>query len=143
MRKALQELVVPVLRRHGFKGSFPHFRRATSNRIDVLHFQFDKYGGGFAVNIGKCPPEGTTDSEGYHTPPKKVTIANVPMDDFLRLGGKSEQDDHWFRYDTTLFFTPLRIFRNLAKQVIPPIETEAETWWKSSGEWWNAAGKQK
>jgi hypothetical protein len=54
MRKALQVIVVPVLRERGFTGSFPHFRRRRQKGIDLLTFQFDKYGGGFVVEIAVC-----------------------------------------------------------------------------------------
>jgi hypothetical protein len=49
MIAALQAHVVPELRRRGFKGSFPHFRRAAAQRIDLLTFQFDKWGAGRGV----------------------------------------------------------------------------------------------
>jgi hypothetical protein len=54
MIKHLSEIVIPVLREKGFKGSFPHFRRITNDRINLLTFQFDRYGGGFVIEITNC-----------------------------------------------------------------------------------------
>ena len=45
MIAALREIVVPVLRDMGLRGSFPHFRRFRDTRIDLLTFQFNRYGG--------------------------------------------------------------------------------------------------
>jgi hypothetical protein len=49
MIKALKNILIPVLREKGFKGSFPHFRRRLENRIDLMSFYFDKYGGGLLL----------------------------------------------------------------------------------------------
>jgi hypothetical protein len=54
----LKSMVVPELRNKRFKGSFPHFRRISEDKIDLITFQFDRYGGGFVVEVGVCPPEG-------------------------------------------------------------------------------------
>jgi hypothetical protein len=57
---SLKQLFVPALRERGFKGSLPHFRRPLGNRIDRLTVQFDKWGGGFVIEISNCAPEGIT-----------------------------------------------------------------------------------
>lgn len=54
MNEALKEIVVPILREKGFKGSFPHFRRVSGKYLDLLTFQFSQWGGQFVVEIGKC-----------------------------------------------------------------------------------------
>ena len=38
MKKALSEQVFPMLRNTGFKGSYPHFRRITADKVDLLSF---------------------------------------------------------------------------------------------------------
>lgn len=38
MKKALSEQVFPMLRNAGFKGSYPHFRRITADKVDLLSF---------------------------------------------------------------------------------------------------------
>ena len=77
MIKALKDIVVPKLREDGFKGSFPHFRRIRDDQIDLLTFQFDRHGGGFVIELGKCPPEGFTTYFDEFIPPQKVTAWDV------------------------------------------------------------------
>ena len=64
MIQYLKEQVVPVLRSRRFKGSFPHFRRITSERINLMTFQFDKWGGGFVIELANSHPKGFTTSWG-------------------------------------------------------------------------------
>jgi Domain of unknown function (DUF4304) len=64
MISSLKKLFVPALRERGFKGSLPHFRRIGKNQIDLLTVQFDRHGGGFVIEISKCPPEGLTTHRG-------------------------------------------------------------------------------
>ncbi len=128
MIRALQEIVVPRLREQGFKGSFPHFRRSSKEKIDLLTFQFDKWGGGFVIEISKCPSEGITTYLGEPIPPNKVTAWDLHPDERYRLQprrGSSPSD--WFRYDN-----PTRqedVFEKTARQVLPFL-LEAEKWWK-------------
>ena len=51
MDRAIKDLVVPVLRKNNFKGTFPHFHRVRGGHVDLLTFQFDKWGGGLVVEI--------------------------------------------------------------------------------------------
>src|SRR5690242_16065722 len=99
MRRSLQAHLVPALRDRGFTGSLPHFRRIRPHQIDLLSVQFDKYGGGFCVELAKCEPEGVTTLWGTKIPPEEVISTNVLAR--LRLGSNpaAQQFDHWFRYD--------------------------------------------
>jgi hypothetical protein len=123
MISAIKEHVVPHLRAKGFKGSFPHFRRVSTSRIDLLTFQFDKWGGGFVVEIAQCGPEGVTMYWGRKIIPAKVTAHDV--DRRLRLGSSSESEDHWFRFDSG------QDTHDVALGVIPWIDGQAEKWWGS------------
>jgi uncharacterized protein DUF4304 len=58
MIAALKAEFVPALKARGFKDSFPHFRRIEPDKIDLHTVQFDKWGGGFVIEIAKCGPEG-------------------------------------------------------------------------------------
>lgn len=130
MIKALQAIVIPRLRERGFKGSFPHFRRPSAERIDLLTFQFDKWGGGFVVEISKCPPDGITSYWGERIPPNKVRAWDVHPAERLRLQprpGSSTSD--WFRYDNRSNLEDA--YEETARDVLPFLET-AENWW--SGE---------
>jgi len=72
MVEALKKSVVPKLKEMGFKGSFPHFRRANETAIHLLTFQFDKWGGGFVIEIAQCPIIGITTHWGEQIAPNKV-----------------------------------------------------------------------
>jgi prophage antirepressor-like protein len=64
MHKALKQIVVPYLREQGFKGTFPHFRRPTETKIDLLSFQFRMQGGGFFIDFASSTPDGIVDGSG-------------------------------------------------------------------------------
>lgn len=100
MDAALKESVLPVLRSHGFRGSFPHFRRFTNDSVELLTFQFDKWGGGFVVEIARGSIDGYTTAWGEHIPAKKLTAHHLHPTTRKRIqpqeGGGPEA---WFRFD--------------------------------------------
>ena len=100
MKQALKSLVIPKLRQRGFVGTFPHFRRAQSNRIDLLTFQFDRHGGGFVIELSQCSSDGFTTYWGKRIPADKVTAWDLHPKQRARLqprtGGGT---DSWYRYD--------------------------------------------
>ena len=123
---ALKEHVVPVLRSNGFKGSFPHFRRNTGQQIDLITFQFDKYGGGFTVEVAVSPLEGVTLAWGEHVPAAKVVVRHLHPNGRIRLGAPMG-GDHWFRYDNKGGSTTR--FADTAREVLPYLSTEATEHW--------------
>jgi hypothetical protein len=127
MIKTLKEYVVPVLRERGFKGSFPHFRRPTHSDIHLLTFQFDKWGGGFTIEIAACPPEGVTMSWGKHVPADKVRAWDIYPHSRPRLG--PEKTDQWFRFGKRGLFSRRDPYEQAALAVLPYLE-QAEDWWK-------------
>ena len=126
MVKALNEIVVPKLRQAGFKGSFPHFRRLRDKQIDLLTFQFDRHGGGFVIEIGKCPPGGYTTSWDKIIPPDKITAWDVNDRQRLQPGNGGSPSD-WFRYDRPILLG--NIYDKTAKKVLPFLP-RAEAWWR-------------
>ncbi|MCQ6564107.1 DUF4304 domain-containing protein [Paenibacillus mendelii] len=122
MISSLKNIVIPSLRDRGFKGTFPHFRRITEKKIDLLTFQFDKYGGGFIIEVAVCSPEGHTHHWGEKVPPNKVTAYELNPDNRLRIGDK----DDWFRYDKRNFFG--NIYDKLASKVLKSL-SEADDYW--------------
>ena len=124
MDVALKEIVFPALRSMGFKGSPPHFRRAASNRIDLLTFQFDKWGGGFVIEVARCSPIGITTSWGKSIPPNKVTAWDV-LPSFRKriqpVDGSGR--DSWFRFDAA------QQPEDVARLVLNNL-SRAETWWQ-------------
>jgi hypothetical protein len=119
---AIKNVVVPELRERNFTGPFPHFRRLRPEQIDLLSFQFDKWGGGFVVEISKCDPGGVTMSWGEHISPKKVTAQHLVPNDRIRLGCEGPSTDHWFRYDRGK--SPEVVAREVTQHL-----DKAEKWW--------------
>src|SRR5687767_1809037 len=134
MIAALKECVVPVLKARGFKGSFPHFRRPTDTAIHLLTFQFDKWGGAFAVEIASCPPEGLTTHWGEHIPPGKVTAHHMNPRLRLRLGSSGEHGDHWFRYDRRNWLSLTDPYQKAVQDLLPLLDNQAEFFWSQKTE---------
>lgn len=126
---ALREIVVPVLRDAKFSGSFPHFRRIRETQIDLLTFQFSRWGGEFAIEIGFCDSRGVMAIwNGKHIPPKKVTAHDIhgvrP-----RLGSQPPPKmDHWFRFEPD----SATIYRDVAQEVLPLLVSQAEVYWTTN-----------
>ena len=132
MNEALKSVVVPQLRQKGFKGSLPHFRRVGETRTDLLSFQFDRHGGGFVLEISKCPPDGITTAWGKHIPANKVSAWDMHLDERLRLKpGPGGSTNDWFRYDKKPLLSPGSVYEKIARSVLPFLE-EAEKWWAES-----------
>ena len=72
MDKALKKIVLPELRKQGFRGSYPHFRRRKIKKINLFSFQFSQWGGRFYINIANSPIDGITTASGHHIDPKKI-----------------------------------------------------------------------
>src|SRR5258705_4276725 len=106
MVKNLSEIVIPVLRQKGFKGSFPHFRRLTTDRINLLTFQFDRSGGGFVIEITNCQRNGYTTSWGTKIEPNKLTAHDLSSRKRIQsnMDTTSSLTDDWFRYDRKYLF---------------------------------------
>ncbi|NJN54796.1 MAG: DUF4304 domain-containing protein [Anaerolineae bacterium] len=100
MDKALREIFVSGLRQDGFKGTFPHIRRMTETRVELISFQYGRIGGTFAVNLGVCDLDGII-SFGRKIPAKKVRAFDVKCE---RLTPESPYD-HWFVFADALSFS--------------------------------------
>ncbi|MCP3746681.1 DUF4304 domain-containing protein [Paenibacillus sp. A3M_27_13] len=124
MISSLKEIVIPVLRHKGFKGSFPHFRKIDKEKIELLTFQFDKYGGGFVIEIAVCSSEGFTCSWGEKKPPNKVTAHDLHPDNRMRLN-----NGNWFRYDDSR--PGDNIYVRVASDVINHF-SEADRYWEKT-----------
>ena len=128
MSAALREVVVPVLRDMGFSGSFPHFRRIRDWQIDLLTFQFNRYGGSFVVEVAFCAPDGFTTHWGKHIRPNRVRAHDIHPRQRLRLGSHPpEKADHWFYYE------PERsgVYTDTAVELLPLLRADAEQFWQT------------
>jgi len=100
MRQALQQHVVPALRQRGFSGTLPHFRRVAPDKVDLLSFQFDRYGGGFVLELAEAPAGDLVKSWGKVIPAKRLCALDVNPPARRRLQPRSGlTTDAWFRFD--------------------------------------------
>jgi len=132
MIKNLNAIVVPVLRQLNFKGSFPHFRRLTTERINLLTFQFDKWGGGFVIEIANCEIDGFTTSWGLKIEPNKLTAHDLNKKKRIQSNMNTENSwtDDWFRYDKKYLFGLGNIYKRVCKDVLSKLDI-AEEYWKN------------
>ena len=132
MNKALKNIVVPKLRERDFKGSFPHFRRVGKAKLDLLTFQFDKWGGGFVIEIAICPVDGILTHWGECIPPNKVHALHAHIKNRFRLQPQPGSSRHeWFRFDKSGKREPESAFVEVAESVIPFLDI-AEKWWSEN-----------
>jgi hypothetical protein len=124
MDNALKKAVVPFLREEGFKGSLPHFRRKNETNIDLITFQFNRWGGSFVIELATCPIEGVTTHWGEQIPPNKVTAHDVNKR--YRLGAKSKDEDgKWFDFETA---RTEEDFEKLANNVVKLLYISDRSW---------------
>jgi len=130
MIKNLNEIVVPALRQLNFKGSFPHFRRLTTDRINLLTFQFDRHGGGFVIEIANCNLTGYKTALNKPIPPNKLTAHDFNtrkrIQSNMKMHGSSTDD--WFRYDKKHLFGFGDIYKKVCKDVLSKIEIANDYW---------------
>ena len=101
--------------------------------IDLLTIQFDRWGGGFVIEISKCSLDGITTLWGEHVPPNRVSAWDVNPPNRPRLGAPRPQDDgHWFRFDDG---TPTDKVATLAVSYL----READQWWGTADSWWKTS----
>jgi hypothetical protein len=139
MDEAIKRVVVTDLRRRGFTGTLPHFRRRDGERISLLSFQHLSSGGSFVVEVATCPPGGHLTSWGEHIAPSKVRAVDV-NDPRPRLGNPHfpERGDHWFVYGPRSYERAAQAvdssshYEAIARSVIELVDSQAEPFWRSS-----------
>jgi len=126
MIDALRRVVVPTLRDMRFTGSFPHFRRIRDTQIDLLSFQFNRWGGSFVVEVAFCEPAGWTDRLGRHVSPQQVRVHDVTPKQRLRLGSHPpKQADYWFRFEPESD----SVYADTALEALSLLRSQAEDFW--------------
>jgi hypothetical protein len=129
MINQLKVTVVPVLRQLQFTGSFPHFRRLSSDRINLLTFQFDRNGGGFVIEIANCKPEGFNSYIG-NIDPHKVSAHDLSQRMRIQSNMKSTDSltDDWFRYDKKYIFGLGNIYKKVCRDVLSKLDIALDYW---------------
>ena len=130
MERELKDQCVPVLRRAGFKGSFPDFYRETEGFVALVNFQFYSSGGSFCVNLSYADPQRSNISFRPDTPVRELKVSNAR--ERKRLG--ATQGDKWFSFGATSYGEfrgePLST-AELVLTINNLLEAEAEHWWQS------------
>jgi Domain of unknown function (DUF4304) len=100
MERELKASVIPWLRERGFTGAFPHLRRSHQSAIDLLTFQFDRHGGGYVIEVARCPPEGIVTHWGKAIPARNAKAWDVHPSRRKRIqANDTSGTDGWFRFD--------------------------------------------
>lgn len=103
----VQKVVLPALREAGFKGTFPHLRRPLPEFIDLITFQFDKWGGGLIVEIARSHVGGETAAWGAPVSPKVIKAWDIHPRHRKRIRARPGSGrDAWFRFDLN---TPIEL----------------------------------
>ncbi len=133
MNASLQRMITERLRPAGFVGSYPHLRRHSAGRIDLISFQFFSSGGSFAVEVACVPPDGTVSASGARVAPARVRARDVGRPR-PRLGSEQfPSGDHWFHFGPRTYESapsvPVSPPDAIASHVADLIEDQAEAFW--------------
>jgi len=127
MMEVIKQKILPYFRNNDFKGSFPHLRRLKENQLNLLSFQFHRFGSSFTIKIANCPPKGV-ETKLYSLPPKKCNAFNIGRKG-IRVGRLIHGKDYWYEYESGL--NSPKIFDEIAIEIIDSWE-QIEKWWKEN-----------
>lgn len=163
MLKSLNESVIPQLIRQGFYGKFPHYKRKVDNRIELLVFMTNKYGGAFNIEISTIFPDCEKELSNYYTQ-EFETLDDITVYSTNKRYRLEGMFDGWFYYtDVYKSKEPLTRFKTFdcyesvgeqksknfipnEKQALvqkaedslyPKISSEVNRQMKSAYDWWN------
>lgn len=128
---ALREDCVPVLRKAGFKGSFPNFYRVRDDFVALVNFQFFSSGGSFCVNLSYADPARKNVYFRPETEPKNLQVGQT--NERRRLGATADNCDRWFSFGKTSYGEfrgdpiPLERLTGMLNQLF---QSDAEDWWR-------------
>ena len=101
MEKQLKEHCVSLLRKQGFKGSFPDFYRDSDGFVSLINFQFFSAGGSFCVNLSYADKGRENIYFRKETEPKKLRVSQTRV--HVRLGSENLVGDKWFSFGKTSY----------------------------------------
>jgi hypothetical protein len=112
----LKKYVLPEIKKSGYSGTFPHFRKKDGNSANFLSFQFNKYGGSFIVEAGWSNSlEKDLPAWSKKIPFGKLNYGHININKRKRLQPKNTGPDFWFDYSK---FTEQSQFDNLALLIV-------------------------
>jgi len=130
MRESLKKVVVPELRKSGFKGSFAHFRRPQDDHIELLFIYLLKSGDGVRVETSICSLDGYTTHWGEKIPPNKVKVDYMDPDKRYNIG----EDKPEFVGGIIFFFEDFQNeaeFDILSKEILSYLKLDEKNWIKN------------
>ena len=136
MMSAFKTRFVPALRKRGFVGSFPHFRRLLPDRVDYLMVQFYSAGGSFVVEVGRTDPNGFTDGPWKDLSLDKISVGHI-FHDRRRLVPRDAhggwRGGNWFEfgprsYDPPQPVKPQEFYDAIADQALAIFDATGEPW---------------
>ena len=95
MLSALKEHTFPLLKKRGFTGKYPNFRRKFDNCIELISFQTNKWGGSFTIEVSAVFPESENKNYTLHDGVTEETFGVEATNHRYRLPGMF---DGWFYY---------------------------------------------
>ncbi len=125
--EVIKKTILPHFRGNGFKGSFPNLRRLKDNQLNLLSFQFHRFGSSFTIEIANCPPEGIK-TKMYTLPPEKCKPSNTGRQN-MRVGRLIHGNDYWYVFESGIENPD--IYNSIAKEIIESWEP-MENWWKEN-----------
>jgi hypothetical protein len=134
MRSALKTELLPELRRRGFSGKLPHFRRITESTISLLPIQVNKYGGSFAVEIGRAPASDHAPFPGKLVPATDLSAWDLALNQRARFWPRGRREEEWFSYRD---FADGLEFASRARELVRSavaLLDQAEAWWAGASE---------
>jgi Domain of unknown function (DUF4304) len=126
---SLKANTIPLLREHGFKGSFPHFYRETDGHVDLLMFQFRLDGSSLVVEISYADPDRKNIYFRPDTPTAKLQVSAATKRYRLGSAHKREVDGEWLSLDCGPLTSQAHHFQKLALKINGLVLDEAEQWW--------------
>lgn len=127
MRLMLKSHVEPFLKGHGWHGRGSKFKRIANNQYQTLEFQFNKYGGSFAVNLGVVEP---TDNFYSASSRSLKFIRSQRLGSLKKRIAKRQNMDHWFNFMVgILIYVPA--YKRAALEVINVYIAQADLTFES------------
>ena len=147
MTSALKTGCVPVLRKMGFKGSFPNFYREDADFVCLINFQFNRNGEAFCINLGFADPERrnvVTHCQDIEAKKLRVSMTGglIENGNYLsgqwRVGAKPLGDglysDSWFVFAAGQYGADRSVesidVDQLVRRCTRLMEQEVEVWWE-------------
>jgi len=124
MNSSLKLIVIPFLKDLSFTGNFSHLRRIGKKSIDLITFQFDKWGSGFVIEISHCSSGSITTRWGEKISPNPNKVRAWDVESRVRIQLKTGSGtDSWFRYDKINLFG--NIYNRVSRKVLALLKEKA------------------